>query len=634
MKTTNTYKNQIKFSLLIIATWIILVVLFCIVLNAVTSVTFAYSVSKNDYYSDYSSGSLDITDYYRDSSVTNGTVVNGLSNGTFSFTAGASVMKEDLNTLVFEFNLDNPTYENLKSGQVTQCSFQFVVYSCARDGATASEMFDIILYTQYNTSEFDFLGFRRSSYGGEKVGVVDYFQGVDSPSSALSGLGSFLGFFENMGYETLTVGNPSKTARWSGTNTKSLKIALQTSSAYTRYFVRAGMSLQYYGSTVVEDTFLDSSVVSVADVLGRMKDKDELSVLSTSIQAEANTILNEGSYEMVTVEYLKRIGETPFAEKVTAEVEVPVVDQNIKPVDVATALGISTMSVMQSACTKFNYDADKNVYTAYYYKSVWLSAKAADGNNKDYFLDCNLSFKDYYHQFVDDDIFGNDVYEWLLNGIYIDFPEILNMGIEDSNLYGYFGYVVIPETKTYNELFFKMFDGGQSHFEGTVAEFSVLSSLNVDEYNKLLDDYQYNWLETAWNDVVGFFQGGEWNAYHYIFYVDSGVTEAFIANNGAIDIDNNLGHVANTTIEAVEDIADMLSDIFLKYEDVWMVVLGFIGIFLFLFFFFYLTTKIFKLKASVNRYKASVKERDKAYALAKQDKAKSEKKLKKKYKRG
>ncbi len=171
-----TKQNQyIKLGLSVIVLWVLLVLLFCCMLECITNVAYAaktFDVTKSDYYVDYSSGSLNVTDYYRDNSVTNGTVVNGLGNDTFSFTAGASIMKEDLNTLVFQFNLKDPLYENF-DGLVTAFSVQFVVYSCAREGSTASEIFDVAIYSLGDKYNQDVLLFRRSAYGDEKVGVID-----------------------------------------------------------------------------------------------------------------------------------------------------------------------------------------------------------------------------------------------------------------------------------------------------------------------------------------------------------------------------------------------------------------------------------------------------------------------------
>lgn len=637
MKTKTNYRN---ICLIILLTVLLACTVFFAMLYTISaSVAYAgqfYSVTKSDYYKDYSSGSLETTDYYREAGVTNNVVQYGLSNNVFSFSSGASVMKNDLNTLVFQFNLDNPNYESyLGHGSSKEYDNALIVffdvYSCSKDGTSASLAMEFAYSSvATSTSGGDLYGLRRFQYGTEKVGLVDCYNGVDKGND-FSDVASIL--LDNsliqtsignsdVDFQYLGASNATTSMRWVGKNEKHVNFALTTSSAYTRYFVRAQVLFQMDDVMLCGSgtsfSCIDSSVVSVADVLGNMQQKDGFGSLSSTKQTEAEKILTEGSYETVQIQYLKRIGETPFAESVTEYVSVPVVNQVIKPQDVATSLGVATLAVMQSACESFTYDSKDNIYRAKYLKSVWLSAKTADGNNKDYFLDCNVSYKDYYHQLVDDGIFDEGAYEWLLNRIFDKFPDVYNAGITADNLYGYFGYVVMPETHTINEWLFDMFDGGQSHFEGTVDQFCTQQQLEWDSYKKLLDDYEYTWLEKAWNAVAGFVQGSDYNAYHYFFYVDSGITEAFIANNGASSIYDNMSHFGITTKEAVEDIADAISDLWLQYQEILQVVLGGIGIFVLLFAFFSISTKTFRLKSAINRFKASRKEKQNAYAVAEQ----------------
>lgn len=595
--------------------------------------------TKSDYYLDYSSGSLNTTGYYREAGVTNNVVEYGLGNGVFEWSSGASVMKDDLNTLVFQLNLKDPQWENVTGhGKKDTLLMQyFYVYSCSKDGVNASPIFCLLYFSSTVNGGYDGYYLSREQYGSEKIGLVDCYNGVDGSNGAI--------VYPDMNMQLLGGSYSTRLMRWSGTDEKYVNLAIETSSAYTRYFVRCGSLLYSEDESILGDLFgssfeetcvcIDSSVVSVADVLGNMKASDGFDSLSTSKQAEAEHILTDGAYETVQVWYLERIGKTPFAQAKTAYVEVPVINQVIKPVDVATSLGVSTLAVMQSNCEGFEYDEADNIYRAKYLKSVWLSAKAADGHNTNYFLDCNLSYKDYYRKMVDDEIFDNDVYEWMLNRIYEKFPETLE--VTADNLYGYFGYVVIPKSATFSEMLFEMFDGGQSHFEGTVDQFYKESLLAWESYNKLLTEYEYTWLEKGWNAVAGFVQGSKYEAYNYFFYVDSGITESFIANNGATSIYDNMSHLGTSTKEAIDDIADALSDLWLQYQEILMIFLGGGALFLFFFAFFYLSTKIFRLKAAVNKYKASKKEKERVYALAQRQETatkRNRKSDKHKYRRG
>jgi len=255
---------------------------------------------------------------------------------------------------------------------------------------------------------------------------------------------------------------------------------------------------------------------------------------------------------------LKRVGTTPFATPVRAYVNVPVVDNQIRVADVKNALGLDTMAVMQSSCDYFKYDSDKDIYQAYYYKSVWLSAKTADGNNQDLYLDCNLSFKDFYEPLARDGILptGDDGYEYFFNRIKYNFPEL--EGLKEHEVYGYFGYVALPKTYTFSQLFFEVFDASKANYQGTVDSICNLGYLSGESYSKLLNDYHYSFLSKVWNIAVGNFAGYE--AYHYSFYVDSGVLESFIAHNGASDMQDNLSRFGTITRDTTSSVVNFFTD--------------------------------------------------------------------------
>ena len=506
-------------------------------------------VVDNEYYVDYSS--LDTTSYYREYAVTNREVAYKKGGDIFAFENGASVVKNDLNTLVFKLNLLKPEYEK---GKVLWYLQSFVVYECSSDSMTATPIADVVIsHVCTGDVQEEAVFFKRFQYSDVKVGIKQYLKGMDD-NVGVSPVTFAVGYL-NDGYDLISLRKGiGKSLFINGGN--SLEIAIKGSSPYTRYFVRSASYLAMEGrNNYIEET-LDSSVVSVYDVLKNLSMSETLDSLGDKKEAAEHIVYNFAT-QKVQIMYLKRIGTTPFATTARAYVDVPVAENEIRVADVKNALGLDTMAVMQSSCDYFKYDSAEDIYRAYYYKSVWLSAKTADGNNQDLYLDCNLSFKDFYEPLVRDGILpiGDDGYEYFFNRMKYNFPEL--EGLKEHEVYGYFGYVALPKTYTFSQLFFEVFDASKANYKGTVDSMCNLGNLSKESYSKLLNDYHYNFLSRVWNVGVGAFAGYE--AYHYSFYVDSGVLESFIAHNGAKDMQDNLSRLGIATRDTAESVANFFT---------------------------------------------------------------------------
>ena len=515
-------------------------------------------IENNEYYIDYSS--LDTTSYYREYAVTNRDIKYDKSGEIFSFENGASVLKDNLNTLVFKLNLIKPEYEKDK---IFISSQSFVIYECSNDSMTANAIADVVIYHVCSGEvQEEGIYFKRFQYSDVTVGVKQYLKGKDdnvTGSPVTFGVG-----YLNDGYELVGLRKGvGKSLFINGGN--SLEIAVTGSSPYTRYFLRSSSYLAMEGRNNYIDETLDSSVVSVYDVLKNISMSETLDSLGDKKEEAENIVFNYAT-QKVQILYLKRIGTTPFATTARAYVDVPVAENEIRVADVKNALGLDTMAVMQSSCDYFKYDADEDIYRAYYYKSVWLSAKTADGNSQDLFLDCNLSFKDFYEPLVRDGILptGDDGYEYFFNRLKYNFPEL--EGLKEHEVYGYFGYVALPKTYSFSQLFFEVFDASKANYQGTVDSVCNLGTLSQASYAKLLNEYHYNFLSQVWNVGVGVFAGYE--AYHYSFYVDSGILESFIAHNGAKDMQDNISRLGVATRDTTEAFASLLS-VFIKKLGEW-----------------------------------------------------------------
>ena len=576
------------------------------------------SITTSNYYINHES--LDLTNFYRDSTVHNNQREYNLSGENFAFQSGASVLKNDLESLVFRLNLTNPEYEKDKALWYTQ---SFVIYECSNDGFSASPVMDIVISHVCNAGvQSEILLLKRYQYSDVKAGIASYLQGNVYDSAYIL----YAMFYLFDGYE------PISSSGFSGNSLlinggRSLDVVIKTSSPYTKYFLRSTSTLVMEGRNNVKSDILDSNIVSVYDVLKNKYDFESLDDLGDK-KSEAEGILTNYAVKRVKISYLKRIGETPFATPVTAILDIPVIDNEIRVADVKAELGVDTLAVMQSACDSFKYDEDEEIYKAYYYKSVWLSAKTADGETQDVYLDCNLSFRDFYYPFVRDGIFppGIDGYEYFFNRLKQKCPEV--MDYRDYELYGYFGYVVMPKTYSFSQFLFEICDASQANYQGTVDSIRNTGTLSKDSYKKLLEDYHYGWLQTAWNSFVGAFD--VYQAYHYSFYVDSGVLEAFIAHNGAKDMYDHASRTGVAVRNTTSAVSDFLSDLLKKLGD-WFekntkTFAIIVAVLIFLMFLSMLLTFVAKVSNKHQRKNNSSNQQKKSYSKQKKKKVKHAKK--------
>lgn len=296
--------------------------------------------------------------------------------------------------------------------------------------------------------------------------------------------------------------------------------------------------------------------------------------------------------QYIALDYLKRIEGTCFARKVKTYIYVPVYENNVVLVsDVKKALGLTSFGIMQSYCKEIVYDAETDVYTAIYYKSVYLNAKTVDGNYNNYYLDCNLSFEEFYSKFlsggqyaytaddvkqakekdiiikegdtVDCQVLSSDLYEYFWNNILRE--GLSKYDYKPSEVYGYWGFIAIPQTHTLNSLWSELFDT-QTTYLGAMKSFVFSTQLTWGAYQRLLTDYGYGFLEQAWEGIAGFFT--TYSASFYIVYIDSEETEFMIAENAADDIEDNHGAIRNDIENTIEDISKSIENFFADQKNV------------------------------------------------------------------
>lgn len=504
-----------------------------------------------------------------------------LSDDIFSFENGASLTKSDINRMGFGLNLIDPAYETFSEDD--QRTYYFTAYRVSKDGTTSTPVVQYVLVRGGNSllvmhKNLSYYAEESFYFSPEQKRGDIYLE--DSEEYALLQSIAAEGGYTLDYLSEVAIDAPDFVTGEAATS-KLLRFAVELNDPYTSYFVRFNYEIKKYKGTErygflwlkerkVYDTYagmIDSPVRSVYQVLNNMQNAGMLEMEFADYPeslSEANEILGNEATQRIRVKYLTRIGETPFATHNYAYVEVPVTEGAL-PVDrIAAALSVKDFDVLGCSCYGFEYDSISGVYVGKYLKNVWLSAKTTDGNSANYFLDCNLSYKDYYYQFVTDGVFSEDLYEYIFSQMLNAYPEM--RGQTYDTVYGYFGYVVIPNTYSLNALWSEMFNT-QTTFKGGVKTYEYTELLKYSAYQTLLDEYQYTWLEKAWSSVAGFVTGGSWSADHYLFYADIDQKEILIAENGADGMFDDGGLIGNEIQDGGDAIKDGISDAFGKVEE-------------------------------------------------------------------
>lgn len=273
--------------------------------------------------------------------------------------------------------------------------------------------------------------------------------------------------------------------------------------------------------------------------------------------SRAQEILNMANRKNVKVNWLEPIPDTPFARLVSKTMELPVLG-GITMEDVCATLGVGAINVYDSAFLEFRQEGqDSNEYTAYYLPGVWLRSMTSSGYYQDYYLDINQSYRDFFEGMVEQGVIDNGLYEWYFGKMIDKYPKL--SGYQPEQVYGYFGFAVLPQDHSISDMFTTVFDK-HTTTAGMVENFSFDKNLSYSSYMSLLNDFGYNWLSKIWATVSGFKQGAEFEAKYYLFYSLPGTKNAFIGEGGQTNpqkpessIQNELAPVAKDTLDQVKD---------------------------------------------------------------------------------
>lgn len=524
-----------------------------------------------------------------------------LADDNFNFTAGAymGAIKNDEFMLGFGLNVDNSEFLNLNN-------FPGAIYRDHLDPVTPAAL-NLFYYefTIYRGNDFDFnskklytIGVLMNSYNtdGSEFYVTlyekqwsitdDVYFDINKPSvsgNIIKTDGTTV--VNGTEYSVIEEYITSDPAFFGGFSSAAFKF--NPASYFNNYFVTfnygytitTGIGL-FNNTTKKYNNTIASSARSAYGIINTMNDLGVLEEEIRSLPANendsllnlANSILTEGSKTTVTLEYLTEIEGTVFARKNSVQIEVPVINNDIKIDDVNYYLESNGKAPLEEKCIDSNlydivYDSERNVYKTYYLKNVWLRTITTDGKYFDYFLDINQSYYDFYSPIVETGAFSQDLFEYFYSALILnEFPQLTGMTTDE--VYGYFGFAVLPETLTLNTLFAEILDVSGTK-SGIIEYFTYENLITYEEHRALLENFNYNWLSQAWDGLAGFVAGGEWRADYYIFYTDS--DSGYIGQADVDDPENPDGvikdEVLDPVIGAVDNVFSAAGDIFNNFID-------------------------------------------------------------------
>lgn len=281
------------------------------------------------------------------------------------------------------------------------------------------------------------------------------------------------------------------------------------------------------------------------------------------------------------LEYLERIPGTPFATMKTIDLEAPlqfVLEGNKESYSVESipiqlfldALELDSFGVLQSYVKEFKFVEFVDgvpLFKAIYYETYYLNSKTADGCFENFYIDCNMSFKEFfaeervleYIEEKDDKTFNKTLelatekdVEVFANSIYAAYPEQLgNYSLDE--IYGYWSLVSIPKSYTFNG-FFSEVGGGTFKPDGVVT-FSTQQSLPANEIKILQSNYNMSGTYRFLNFLGKLFSADkDYVVWCYMLYVDGGDTELLITQNGSNKLESTQGALVNEADKLIDSI--------------------------------------------------------------------------------
>ena len=365
-----------------------------------------------------------------------------------------------------------------------------------------------------------------------------------------------------------------------------LYLKLNTNSMFAEYFVVCNVDFYDYVKTdekwsweefkTVKKAVYNETLLNMATIRSEtrscyqvLKNIEAAGALEHEFTDETtlgivNDILNNTVEETITVKYLKQLGDTPFAVATESKITVPVYNDMTFYDDVCTALGVKSLNCMGATVSHFKRNSF-NVYEPVYLSSVKMKALTEDGDFDDYYIDLGQTF----NEFVDEvsgqtqgkEVFDPGLFSYVVNEIHKLYPA--TEGYSADELYGFWGFMVIPETYSTNTIWATFFQI-DSTTTGVPRCYEAISTMTISEYWDSMGDYNKSWWQRITHIVKSFVANqGDWRAKYVIYYTNPDISEATFDESGG----DGDGTSSGAIIESVKDVLSGIGQTITEYKE-------------------------------------------------------------------
>ena len=283
-----------------------------------------------------------------------------------------------------------------------------------------------------------------------------------------------------------------------------------------------------YDEEIFKNTVQISDTRSVQQVLTMLNDDGVLEEnVSEDALSLAQEIISDEKFKTVKIRYLEEIEGTPFAEKkeITLK-EFPVAGRGISKRDVFERTG-KDFKIFETGASSFvlkSEDLESSVYVfdAFYLKDSLFTATTKEGKDYEFFFNLNISFKEAFAPPMNETapLITNDHYQYAWGQLQKTYPALMEGDYKDTNVFGRFGFVSIPDVKTSIAGFVSSIFGKETEALNLKTMWSKQSSITREQFSALINDYGYSADRLYWEEA--FMTGDSHEATHYMFYAAPG----------------------------------------------------------------------------------------------------------------
>ena len=326
-----------------------------------------------------------------------------------------------------------------------------------------------------------------------------------------------------------------------------------------------------------EYNHIKSPAWSVSSALKEMQEEGRLTAANVGATSanfsEIASFAGKPELKTITVEYLAQIGNSPFAAKKRAKVAVPVINGKVAYDDICSAMGNKSLKCLGATIAEFEVDTF-DVYRAKYESSFYLQVMQEDGHFDEAYLKIEKSLADFVDGLEIRDVFEEGTFSYALNNIRTLYPECENY--EADEIYGLWGYIVIPETTSTNSVFKNLLKV-PTETQGIIRSFTEKGTLKAKPYNDLLkSEYDYGWFSALKSWFFTWLQGELTTpVQHVFFYADLNETEGGFDKSAGTD-GSIIGMIGEGLKGILDDVKGAIGDIINKEDSSDKIIRGFL----------------------------------------------------------